>query len=94
MRIRTPLEFGLVIREKRRQRELSQAELARKVGVSRQWIVGVERGKSRSELGLVLQTLNVLDISLSVDVERPRPASDATIEPVDIDAVIEAAKRR
>jgi HTH-type transcriptional regulator/antitoxin HipB len=94
MRIRTPLEFGLVIREKRRQRKLSQAELARKVGVSRQWIVGVERGKSRSELGLVLQTLNVLDISLSVDVERPPPASDATIEPVDIDAVIEAAKRR
>jgi len=94
MRIRTPLEFGLVIREKRRQRKLSQAELARKVGVSRQWIVAVERGKSRSELSLVLQTLNVLNISLSVDVERPPPASDATIEPVDIDAVIEAAKRR
>jgi HTH-type transcriptional regulator/antitoxin HipB len=94
MRIRTPLEFGLVIREKRRQRKLSQAELARKVGVSRQWIVGVERGKSRSELGLVLQTLNVLDISLSVDVERPHPTSDDTIEPVDIDAVVEAAKRR
>jgi len=94
MQIRTPLEFGLVIREKRRDRKLSQAELARKVGVSRQWIVGIERGKSRSELGPVLQTLNVLDISLSVDVERPLPTSDDTIEPVDIDAVVEASKRR
>lgn len=91
MRIRTPLDLGLVIRDRRRKLGLSQTELARKVGVGRQWIVAIERGKSGAELGLVLRTLSALGLSLATDAgERlPHPTADT----VDIDAVVSNARR-
>ena len=93
MRIRTPLDLGLVIRDRRRKLGLSQTELARKVGVGRQWVVSIERGKSRAELGLVLHTLSALDLSFTTDAgERlPRPTDNIAI--VDIDAVVNNARR-
>ena len=39
MRLRTPADFGAAIREQRRVLDLDQAALARRVGVSRQWII-------------------------------------------------------
>ena len=92
MRIRTPLDLGLVIRDRRRKLKLSQAELARKVGVGRQWVVAIEHGKSRAELGLVLRTLSALDLPLTIEPgERPLPPS-GEMTPVDIDAVVNAAR--
>ena len=92
MRIRTPLDLGLTIRDRRRKRNLNQTELARKAGVGRQWIVAVERGKSRAELGLVLRTLAALDLRLTIDTgDRQLPSSD-NIPSVNIDAVVQAAK--
>ena len=93
--IRTPLDFGLVIRHRRRQLALNQADLARRVGVSRQWIVAVEQGKARAELGLVLRTLAALDLKLALEacVDAATPSVDSVV-PIDIDAVVEAAKRQ
>ena len=93
MRIRTPLDLGLVIRARRRKLGLSQTELARKAGVGRQWVVSIERGKPRAELGLVLRTLSALDLSLTTDAgERlSRPTADTVA--VDIDAVVRNATR-
>lgn len=39
MRIRTPVDLGALIRERRKALRLDQKTLAEKVGVSRQWIV-------------------------------------------------------
>ena len=74
MQIRTPLDLGLAIRDRRRKLKLSQAELARKVGVGRQWVVAIEHGKSRAELGLVLRTVSALDLPLTIDpgISLPR----------------------
>ena len=82
MQIRTPLDFGLIIRDRRRELKLSQTELARKAGVGRQWVVAIERGKPRAELGLVLRTSSALGLRLTVD----------GMDPVDIDAVVNAAR--
>ena len=57
MRIRTPVDLGALIRERRKALRLDQKALAEKVGVSRQWIVDVEQGKPRLEIGLVLTSL-------------------------------------
>ena len=65
MRLRTAVDFGAVIRDKRLRLGLSQADLARKVGVGRQWIVEVEKGKSGAPLALILRTLEALGISLT-----------------------------
>ena len=92
MQIRTPLDLGLAIRDRRRKLKLSQTRLARQAGVGRQWVVAIERGKSRAELGLVLRTLSALDLPLTIDpVARLLPSSD-DMNPVDIDAIVNAAK--
>ena len=55
MYVRTPSDLGSAIREQRRRHKISQQKLADDVGVSRQWLVEVERGKPRAELVLVLK---------------------------------------
>lgn len=94
-RIRTPRELGLVLRERRRALGLSQQELADKVGASRPWIVEIERGKPRAELGLVLRTMNTLGLHLhlatkegAADRQLTLPATD-----VDIDAIVDDARK-
>ena len=67
MNIRSPLDLGLIIRQRRRDLGLNQTELASRVGVGRQWIVAIEHGKARAELGLVLRTLAALNLTLDVD---------------------------
>ena len=78
MRLRTPQDIGWAIRERRRALHLGQAELARRVGVSRQWIIGIEKGKGRADLSLVLRTLEALGVILrSEDQSSASAPSDA-----------------
>jgi HTH-type transcriptional regulator / antitoxin HipB len=93
MLLRTPAEVGAAIRDRRRRLGLDQRTLAENVGVSRQWLIDVEKGKARAEIGLVLRTLNALGLSLSVE-DRPRkqPAK-ASSPPIDIDAIVTEARK-
>ena len=68
--VSTPREIGLLVRDRRRERGLSQQALADQVEVSRQWIVAVEKGKPRAELGLLLRTLSALDLVVRIEA-RP-----------------------
>jgi HTH-type transcriptional regulator/antitoxin HipB len=91
MHIRTPADLGAVIRDRRRELGLGQAQLAERIGVSRQWVVGVERGRARAELGLVLRTLDSLAIRLNTS---PDAAQSKTRPTPDIDAIIASARKR
>lgn len=91
MRIRTAKELGLLSREQRRRLGWGQAELAEKVGVSRQWIVAFERGKPGAALGLVLRTLHELGVDLEIAVGARSPAEESLTE-VDLDALIDRAR--
>lgn len=93
--IQTPRDLGLVIRQQRRRLGLNQADLAGRAGVGRQWIVDVERGKARAELGLVLRTLAALQLTLTVDGDGDtNTRRDDSVAPTDIDAIIDAARAR
>jgi HTH-type transcriptional regulator / antitoxin HipB len=94
MRLRTSKDIGALIRQRRHELDLSQLELAERVGVSRQWVVDVERGKPRAELGLVLRTLDVLDVRLHVD-GGPQAKEKALSGPAgaDVDAIVRAARK-
>jgi HTH-type transcriptional regulator/antitoxin HipB len=89
--IRTAADLGAVIRDHRRRQGLDQMALAKRVGVSRQWIVEVEKGKTRAGIGLLLRTLEALGVSLVIAPDRPARAL-ATLPPVDLDAIIAAAR--
>jgi HTH-type transcriptional regulator / antitoxin HipB len=90
MFIRTPADLGAVIRDRRRQLGLGQAELAERIGVSRQWVVGIERGRARAELGLVLRTLDSLGIRLNSSTTSGDHKGGIT---PDIDAIVAAARK-
>jgi HTH-type transcriptional regulator/antitoxin HipB len=67
MWIRTALELGALIRDARMRKGLNQGSLAQKVGVSRQWIVAIEKGKPRAPIGLVFRALGALGIALEAE---------------------------
>ena len=64
MLIRTARDLGAVIRDHRRRLGLGQQTLADRIGVSRQWVVEVEKGKPRAEVGLILRALDALGVTL------------------------------
>lgn len=92
MLIRTPADLGAVIRDRRKQFALDQATLAKRIGVSRRWVIGIERGRARAELGLVLRALDALDINLQADMTTRKPGR-SPVPGVDLDAIITSAKK-
>ena len=92
MRVRSPSELGALIRGRRRELGLDQSALADRVGVSRQWIIEVEKGKPRAAIGLVLRALNALGIFLDARSEPPHKAKSSGAQ-VDLDALIDAARK-
>jgi y4mF family transcriptional regulator len=95
MQLRTPTDFGLVIRSRRRELGMSQQALSEQVGVSRQWIVEVEKGKPRAEIGLLLRTMRVLDLQIVAESPQRQQTTDPPpMVDIDIDAVIDRARGR
>lgn len=90
MKIRTPADLGAVIRDRRRQLKLDQAGFAQQIGVSRKWVIDIERGHSRAELALVLRALDALDLTLDARTGETRRGKAG---PVDIDAIVAKAKK-
>jgi y4mF family transcriptional regulator len=89
MIVRTPRDLGAAVRAQRRSLNLDQASLASQVGVSRQWIIALEKGKPRAELSLVLRTLRVLNLALDASPESPSPNGG-----VDLDDLLARARSR
>ena len=96
--IRTPSDLGALIRDRRKKLGLGQALLAEKAGTSRQWIVAVERGKSRAEIGLVLRALAALGLSLTIGeniaaARKGHAKANRNRPPIDINQVVSSMKR-
>lgn len=93
MLIKTVKDLGLVIKEQRKKLGLGQQALADRVGVSRQWIVEIERGKPRAEIALLLRTVQALDLQLQVNSEDADMRQSAQ-SPIyfDLDEIINNAR--
>jgi len=97
MIVRTPSDLGFLIRERRKKLGLDQQELAKKVGVSRLWVIEIEKGKPRAEIGLVMRTLLALDLDLDISAEpaaAPVKRRPKAVSTPDIDAIVSNAKKR
>jgi HTH-type transcriptional regulator/antitoxin HipB len=88
----TAADIGAIIRERRRKLGLDQGTLARRVGVGREWIVDVEKGKPRAGIELVLRTLAALGLSLDVS-EQARPYARTAKPGIDLDRIVARARR-
>ncbi len=49
MLVRSPADVGRLLKERCTKSGLSQQELAERIGVSRQWVMKVERGHARRD---------------------------------------------
>ena len=58
---------------------LTQAQLARRAEVSRQWLSGVERGREGAELGRVLRTLACAGVILKFEELQPSPLDPTAV---------------
>ena len=94
--ISTPQDIGQTIRSRRKQLGWDQAKLADQVGVSRQWIINIEQGKPRAEIGLILRTLHVLDLPIYIGTVRNTETTDNKVATqstsIDIDDIIDRLK--
>lgn len=85
MEIRTIRELAGAVRGRRKDLDLSQAELGRRAGVSRKSISELESGKTTPEFGLVLRVSEALGLVIearTAPARRPRRT-------VDLDAILE-----
>lgn len=81
-------DLAALARGRRRELGLSQAELAARARVSRQWVSAFESGKATAEIGLVIRLLDALDLRLTV-AEAGASAPPRGPAPVDLDALLD-----
>jgi DNA-binding XRE family transcriptional regulator len=61
--VRTTTELGFAVRNIRRQRGWTQATLAAAAGVSRQTVIGLERGNPHGEIGVAFRVFAALGVA-------------------------------
>lgn len=79
---RTVAGIGHEVHNLRRSQNLTQAELARQAGVSRDWLIRLEQGHHRLEVGKVLDVIHVLgyEVTLTVRDTEETNAFDEVFE--------------
>lgn len=70
------------VRERRQELGLSQATLAQRLGVTRQWVASLEHGKRTVEAGKVLATLRALGLVVDVRARSEQAASARAVRSV------------
>lgn len=90
-----PEQLGRAVRTKRQERGLSQSALAAKIGVERKWVLRLESGNPKAELGLVLKTLDALGLRASLgDENAPSSNRESRVsEPSRLDEVFHRLQR-
>jgi HTH-type transcriptional regulator/antitoxin HipB len=82
MKISSTRDLAVVARGRRLSLGLSQADLAKRAGVSRPWLSNVEAGKPTAEFGRIIRLLDALGLSLRLEIT----GDEAPI--VDLDALL------
>ncbi|MBY0510627.1 MAG: helix-turn-helix transcriptional regulator [Rhodospirillaceae bacterium] len=90
MLVRTANDLGTAIRDHRKRRGWDQQTLASHVGVSRQWIIDVEKGKPGASIGLVLRALDALGMPINLAV---KPSTRTRVASIDIDQIVRNSRR-
>lgn len=77
MIIRRPKDLAVAVKKARRDLSLTQADLAARVEVDREWVRRLENGEPGLSLGLVLRAVNVLGLALHIETVKPDEANPA-----------------
>jgi transcriptional regulator with XRE-family HTH domain len=92
--LQTPEHLGAAIRLRRKEKGLTQRRLAELLGAERKWVINLESGNSKAEVGLVLRALAALNLHASlVDAERPGTRGTLHDAPSRLDQVFQRLQR-
>lgn len=87
--VRRPEDIAAAVREARRRKRLSQAQLAERLKVNREWVSRLEAGEGGITLKLLLLALHELGLTLGLSEEgvlvRKAPRKSA----ISIDEVVD-----
>lgn len=90
--LRNPEQLGRAIRLKRQETGLSQVALATRMGVERKWVIRLEAGNPKAELGLVLKALDALGLSAQILDHAKLPSKQRLQSPSRLDEVFRQLK--
>lgn len=82
MRVSSINDLASLVKSRRKQAGLTQAELAERIGVKALWVSQFEKGKPTAQVGIVLRALRVLDVDLWTG--EPQSSSEEVINLDDI----------
>ena len=71
--IRTSTHLGEAVRRARRQKRMSQSELAAVIGVRQATVSSLENGSAGTSLEIVLSALAALDLDLTIAARKAGP---------------------
>ncbi len=91
--LRNTEQLGRAVRLKRQEQGLSQSALAAQLGVGRKWVIHLESGNPKAELGLVLKVLDALKLRAFLGEEKPSSKDDPVSEPSRLDEVFRQLQR-
>ena len=77
--VRTARDLGAAVRDGRLRQGWTQAELAERIDVSRQWVISLERGKATAELGAALRAVAALGLIANL-VDAPLPGAGIDLD--------------
>lgn len=89
MNIISVKDLASLIQQERKSRGWTQLELAERSGVSRDWIIALEKAKPSVELALVLRTLKALKLPLAIN-QSSQPAPKG----VDLNDILNQTRQR
>lgn len=81
MKVTSVRDLGALVRSTRRSQGLTQAELADRLGVARDWVVRLEQGHPRLEAQKVLDALAALDLTLTATARKGATTPNAAVRP-------------
>ena len=77
MYINTPRDWGNIVRDRRTDLGLTQADVAARIGKARQWVVRFESGHAGSaSLDSLVKLTEVLELEVRVDPIEPLGGDD------------------
>lgn len=66
----SPKDIGIVLRDLRKQRGITQTELGRRVGLDQKKVSLIENGNPNVRMGSLFRLLSALDAGLVVQMKR------------------------
>jgi len=94
MRVQAVREMANTIMGRRIELDMSQQQLATKVGVSRKWLNEFEAGKAHANMAAIMRLLAALDLELTIDKPSTSGANPGGRLPPNLDRVLEEYGKR